>query len=196
MIDLSDYKKMLRSDGSHLGEVRKNQADMIMNTAFTGDVSYRRVYILSKEEGWHFEDARFSKHAASSIAKDQVDSYLQFRPKVHYPIGTYVFIPDDTKYDLSVSPIDVEEKEVDNVCPPIENDEVYDINGADPLWDGAKNLWLIVGRNDDKQFVRYLILKCDWKFRWVTGYGDRKQLQSCWGCHKSANSYTSCGALA
>ena len=196
MIDLKDYKQMLSHDGGHLGEVRKNQADMIMNATFTGDISYRRVYILSKEEGWHFEDARFSKHASSSIQKDQVDSYLQFRPKVHYPIGTYVFIPDATNYNLTISPIEVKEEEVNQVCPTVEEEWDYDIYGTEPLWDGAKNLWLIVGRTDDKQFVRYLVLQCDWKFRWVTGYGDRKQLQSCWGCHKSANSYTSCGAFA
>ena len=193
MIDIRDYKAYLRSHGSHLGEVRKNEADMIMNATFTGDIAFRRVYILSKEEGWHFVDAKFSKHAASSIAKDEVDSYLQFRPKVHYPVGTYVFIPDDTKYELRVSPVseDEEESEIDVVCPQNNEDPVYDINGKDPLWDGAKNLWMIVGRTDSKQFVQYLVLKCNYKFRWVTGHGDRKELKSCWGCVRNANSYTS-----
>lgn len=166
MISLDDYKSTLLSKGSHLGEVRKNQADLIMNASFTGDISYRKVYILDKEQGWIWTDARFSRHAMSSIQKDAVDSYLQFRPKEHYPIGTYVFIPDDTSYEM-------------------------DINMEDPLWDGAKNLWLICGRTDSNQFVQYLVMQCNWKLRWVVGYGDRKKLLSCWGLTKNANSYTS-----
>ena len=77
------------------------------------------------------------------------------------------------------------------MCPPEEEDIVYDINGADPLCDDAKNLWLIVGRTDSRQFVQYLVLQCNWKLRWVVGHGDRKDLYSCWGCVRNANSYTS-----
>lgn len=166
MIDRESYKSFLASKGQHLGEVRKNRSDELMNATFTGDIGYRKVYILDKDEGWKYEDAKFSKHAASSLQKDSVDSYLQFRPNVHYPIGTYVFIPDDTSYGLN-------------------------INEEDPLCDEATNLWLIVQRTDSRQFVQYLVLGCDWKFRWVTGHGEKKKLMSCWGCHKSANSYTS-----
>ena len=166
MITLDTYKNHLLSKGAHLGEVRKNRADMLMNASFTGDIGYRRVYILDVDEGWKYTDAKFSRHAASSIQKDAVDSYLQFRPKEHYPLGTYVFIPDDISYDL-------------------------ELNEEDPLWDGAKNLWLIVGRTDSRQFVQYLVMKCNWKLRWVVGYGDRKKLLSCWGLTKNANSYTS-----
>lgn len=166
MITTSDYKALLASQGSHLGEVRKNRADMIMNATFKGDIGYRQVYILDKEEGWKYTDAKFTKHAASSIQKDEVDSFLQFRPKEHYPVGTYVFIPDDTSYEL-------------------------DINEEDPLWDGAKNLWLIVGRTDNRQFVQYLVLQCNWKLKWIVGYGDQKKLLSCWAVIRNANSYTS-----
>lgn len=193
MITYNDYMSILSSKGSHLGEVRKNRADMIMNATFTGDIGYRKVYILDKEKGWEFVDAKFTKHAASSIVKDAVDSYLQFRPKVHYPIGTYVFIPDDTSYELTVSPLpeEIEEPIIDDdpVCEPDPVEEVhYDINGADPLCDDAKNLWLIVGRTDNRQFVQYLILQCNWKLRWVVGYGDRKDLFSCWCAVRNANS--------
>lgn len=32
---------------------------------------------------------------------------------------------------------------------------------------GTYQLWLIVARNDDLQFVKYTILKCNWKLKWV-----------------------------
>lgn len=170
MISLDDYASLLMANGKHLGEVRKTQSDQIMNATFTGDISYRKVYILTPDDGWQFVDAKFSRHVASSIAKDQVDSYLQFRPKVHFPVGCYVFIPDDTSYEMN---IDLE----------------------DPLHGDVSNLWLIVNRNDSKQFVRYLVLKCNWNYRWVYGLNGEKQVFNCWGVARNANSYTSCDAI-
>lgn len=165
MITLNDYKSLLSSKGDHLGEVRKNRADMIMNATFTGDIGYRRVYILDPVDGWKYTDAKFSRHALTSISKDGVDSYLQFRPKEHYPIGCYVFIPDDTSYDLK-------------------------INTDNPLDGDVEHLWLIVGRTNSRQFVQYLVLHCNWNFKWITGIGDERIVQNCWGCIRDANSYT------
>lgn len=167
MITKDDYMTYLASKGAHLGEVRKNRADMIMNVSFKGDIGYRLVYILDPENGWKYTDAKFTRHALASTSKDGVDSYLQFRPKEHYPIGCYVFIPDDTSYEL-------------------------DINMDNPLYDGAENLWMIVERTDSRQFVQYLVIRCNWKLRWVTGVGDRKIIQSCWCAVRDAKSYTSC----
>lgn len=166
MITASDYTNHLKSRGRNLGEIRKNQSDMIMNATFTGDIGFRRVYILDPKKGWHFEDAKFARHSAPTIIKDQVDSYLQFRPKVHYPVGTFVFIPDDKSYGL-------------------------DINFEHPFQGDVSNLWLIVGKSDSKQFVRYLVLRINWNLKWVVGYGDKKKVYNCWGIARSANSYTS-----
>lgn len=167
MIDLDTYSYYLKSKGRNLAEVRKNQSDKLMNATFLGDVGYKRVYILDPEKGWKYTDAHYSKHSAASIVKDEVDSYLQFRPKEHYPIGTYVFIPDDTDFDL-------------------------DIDEEHPFEGNTRNLWLIVGRNDAKQFVRYLVLRCNWNLKWVVGYGDQKKILNCWCIARNANSYTSC----
>lgn len=166
MLTYDDYLQHLSNKGAHLGEVRKNQADMIMNATFTGDVAYRKVYILDPDNGWHYEDAKFSKHQTPQLARDHIDSWLQFRPKVHYPVGCYVFIPDDTSYQMK-------------------------INEDNPLSGDIKNLWMIVDKSDYKQFVQYMVLKINWNFKWVIGVGDRKRIESCWGIVRSANSYTS-----
>ena len=166
MITYDDYATLLHYRGNHLGEVRKNQSDMLMNATFRGDVGYRHVYILDPKEGWHYTDAKFSKHSNPSLAKDAVDSYLQFRPKEHHPVGTYVFIPDDTSYRMN-------------------------IDEDDPLNGDTSCLWMIVAKNDSKQFVRYLVIRCNWRFKWVVGYGDQKKIYDCWGALRSANSYTS-----
>lgn len=167
MITFDDYKSILSANGENLSQIRKNDSDRIMNDTFTSDIGYKKVYLLDPVKGWTYTDAKYSKHATSSIQKDQVDSYLQFRPKEHHPIGTYVFIPDDTSFDL------------DNV------------NFDDPLNGDTSNMWMIVNRNDAKQFVRYHILKINWNFKWVTEDADKIKVEHCWGCVRNANSYTS-----
>ena len=167
MITLSDYASTLSSRGKNLSQVRKTQSDRIMNITFTDDIGYKRVYILDPDEGWHYTDAKYIKHSNVSIAKDAVDYYLQFRPKEHHPVGTYVFIPDDTSFDLE------------------------NLNEKYPLNCDVSNLWMIVGRTDANQFVRYMVLKINWKFRWVFGHGDKKKIYNVWACARNANSYTS-----
>lgn len=163
---------MLTSRGKNLSQARRNQSDMIMNATFTGDTGYKRVYILDPENGWHYEDAKYSKHATVSILKDAVDYYLQFRPKVHYPIGVYVFIPDDIDDDIGF-------KEFEPIDPF--KDEGFDLN----------KLWMIVNKNDETQFVRYNILKCNWDFRWICKVHGKMELMHVIGCSRSASSYTS-----
>jgi len=163
---------MLTSRGRNLSQARRNQSDMIMNATFTGDTGYKRVYILDPERGWHYEDAKYSKHATVSILKDAVDYYLQFRPKVHYPIGVYVFIPDDVSDDIGF-------KEFEPIDPF--QDEGFDMN----------KLWMIVNKNDDAQFVRYNVLKCNWDFRWICKVHGKMELMHVYSASRNANSYTS-----
>lgn len=172
MITASMYEVMLKNKGATLHKARRNHADMIMNATFAGDIGYKKVYILDKENGWHYEEAKYSKHATPSILKDAVDNYLQFRPKVHYPVGTYVFIPDDTSFDIGF-----EEEEPINPF----KDSNFDIN----------KLWLIVGRDDANDFVRYNILKCNWDFKWVARINGENKIMNVIGCVRNANSYTS-----
>lgn len=172
MITQDMYKSMLTSRGKNLSQARRNQSDMIMNATFTGDTGYKRVYILDPENGWHYEDAKYSKHATVSILKDAVDYYLQFRPKVHYPVGVYVFIPDDTDDDIGF-------KEFEPVDPF--KDERFNLN----------KLWMIVNKNDETQFVRYNILKCNWDFKWMCKIHGEWKLMHVIGASRNANSYTS-----
>lgn len=168
MITADTYKAYLLSQGSNMSQIKINQANMVMNQTFTIDPTYKKVYILTKD-GWKFEDAKYQKHSTPSILKDAVDYYLQFRPKVHYPIGTYVFVPDDTSFDINLSKAELED--------PFSLPD-----------DRISQLWFIVGRDDALSHVRYNILKCNWNFKWIYN----GELYQCWGSNRSANSYTSC----
>ena len=166
-MNINSYKNYLSTRGNTLGQVKRTQSDVIMNNTFTLDPTYKKVYILTKE-GWKWEDAKYQFHSAPSISKDAVDYYLQFRPKVHYPVGSYVIVPDDTSPDINL-----EESEIDDpFTQPINNRTQW---------------WIIVGRDEANAYVRYMILKCDWDFRWIY----KGKIMTCWACSKNANSYTS-----
>lgn len=168
-MDLFSYKKNLQNRGNNMSQVRRKQSDEIINATFKSDPAYKRVYILTKD-GWKFEDAKYQLHSTPSILKDAVDYYLQFRPQVRYPIGSYVFVPDDMELELNFTGI-----ELDNPFS-LSDDEII------------QYCWFIVGRDDSLAYVRHNILKCNWNFRWIY---DGK-INSCWGANRSANSYTSC----
>ena len=166
-MNLASYKSYLRSKGNNLSQVKRIQSDLIINNSFTLDPTYKKVYILTRE-GWKWEDTKYQFHSAPSISKDAVDYYLQFRPKVHYPVGSYVIVPDDTSPDINL-----ERSEIDNpFTQPVEKRTQW---------------WIIVGRDEANAYVRYMILKCDWEFKWIY----KGKLMSCWACSRSANSYTS-----
>ena len=167
MINYNVYKNYLTSSGNNLSQIRRNQSDMIINNTFTHDPTYKKVYILTPD-GWKWEDAKYQFHFAQSIAKDKVDYYLQFRPKIHYPIGTYVLIPDDTNPDLLLT----EEELINPFLQPIKN---------------RKNWWMIVERDNQNAYVRYNVLPCNWNFQWI--YNGK--IHNCYGAIRAANSYTS-----
>lgn len=165
-MNVSEYKKYLSSHGNSLGNIKRNQSDILMNSTFTRDPAYKKVYILTKD-GWKWEDAKYQEHSVQSIAKDPVDYYLQFRPKVHYSVGSYVIVPDDTSPELNLN-----------------SEELLN-----PFLQPAKNRtqwWIIVGRDESNDYVKYMILKCNWDYRWVY----KGKLMSCWGCARNSQSYT------
>lgn len=166
-MNINQYKNYLSSHGKTLGQIKKNQSDILMNSTFDQDPNYKRVYILTKD-GWKWEDAKYQTHSAQSISKDPVDYYLQFRPKIHYPIGSYVIVPDDTSADTNLT----DEELINPFKQPTKNRNQW---------------WIIVGRDEANAFVRYMILKCDWELRWIY----KGQLMTSWACSKSASSYTS-----
>lgn len=166
-MNLSQYKARLSSHGKNVSQVAKAQSDMILNETFCSDPNYKRVYILTPN-GWVFEDAKYQFHTAQSILRDKVDYYLQFRPKVHYPIGTYVIVPDDTDTDINLS---LEELK-NPFCQPINKRTQW---------------WLIVDRDEANAYVRYNILKCNWDFKWISN----GKIESIFGIARSAKSYTS-----
>lgn len=176
MITEDMYKGYLNSKGRNLSETRRHHSAMIVNDRFTEDPNYKRVYLLDSVEGWIWTDVKYSQHSRQSIAKDDVDYYIQFRPNEHHTVGTYVFIPDDTDPEIGFS----EETPINPF-----NDKNFE-----HIFDKGK-LWMIVDRNNSSQFVRYMALQCNWLFKWIVNYKGERRIMSCYGITRTQSSYTS-----
>lgn len=163
----NQYLSYLSRKGSNLAQARRHQSDMVLNSTWYSDPTYKRAYILT-QEGWKWEDVKYQYHQSQSVAKDNVDYYLQFRPKVHYPIGTYIIIPDDTSPELNLT----KEELINPFRQPIQRRTQW---------------WLIVDRDNQNAYPRYNVLQCNWEFKWV--YNGK--IESVFSVVRSANSYTS-----
>lgn len=113
MASIDTYTRRLRRNGKTLAESLKNTADRIKDSNFERDVTYRKCYIIKKDQIFprqneqeyrfakevfferqnydpreldQFEpvDCKFSVHLYKAISSsDDPDYYLEFRPNAH-----------------------------------------------------------------------------------------------------------------
>lgn len=94
---LDTFRARMARQGGSQSKAYLKQSDMIINETFTRDPAYRSV-MLTHSPSDMFDvpfDAKYLVRTYYSITKDEVDYYLQFRPHVQVPIGSYVDVPDD-----------------------------------------------------------------------------------------------------
>ena len=95
-MNLESYRRIAGYSGSTLGEVRKNQADMLMEATWDGDIQSRTCYIYDyyhddePEKSYKLSPqrsrtkvaipAKYIINAYNSDGKDQVTYHIQFKP--------------------------------------------------------------------------------------------------------------------
>ena len=185
------FKTRMSRNGSHIGQVLKNQSDMIMDATFDRDIAFRKCYLLKSgaifpaqneieyrkaknvffgrdkyepEKMSQFEeiDCKYLVKSYYSVEKDAVDYYLQFRPNAHSSN------PNIRVGALVFIPDDI----------------------------GEYKLWLIVARDDRPQFPQWYVLQCDWLLKWNAYHSkiqgnDRPKTMFQWAVSRSQNSYNS-----
>lgn len=157
------YAQILKH--STLGRARKENADIVMDATFDGDIQYQVAYFFDyyhttsenrlKLEGFDpAEDSgpvpieiKFISHANKTYEKDAVTFHIQFRPKHQCEVDYYpeVF---GKRYNAQY-PVGL---------------YVW-IRGQDDIY----RRWLVVAPADaDKnQFPEWEVLKCNHVYRWV-----------------------------
>ena len=178
------------NDAKTIGQIYKEQSDFLMEETFWNDPQSKVCYIYDyfhddqpdKNVGMTYEnttktkiDVKFIVKTYQSIDKDQVEYYIQFRPsqKVWFEESDelYYFETDyRQKYGVQDFPIGM----------------MIDI----PDDTGLYHKWLICSKEPANQFVKYLVLPCNYFLHWVENDGQNRYKRSMWVVLRNQNSYT------
>ena len=173
-----------------IGQIYKEQSDFLMEETFWNDPQSKVCYIYDfyhDDQPWLAEDithenttktkidAKFIVTKYSSIDKDQVEYHLQFRPS--QPVR---FTEDDELYYY-----ETDYKKRYSTQFPI--GLFVDI----PDEKNVYRKWLIVAKEEGNQFLKYLILPCNYYFHWIEEDGNQRIKRKMWAVKRNQNSYNS-----
>ena len=173
-----------------IGQIYKEQSDELMEWTWDNDIQSKVCYIYDyfhDDKPWLAEDithenttktkidAKFIVTKYSSIDKDQVEYHLQFRPS--QPVR---FTEDDELYYY-----ETDYKKRYSTQFPI--GLFVDI----PDEKNVYRKWLIVAKEEGNQFLKYLILPCNYYFHWIEEDGNQRIKRKMWAVKRNQNSYNS-----
>ena len=179
-MNLESYKRIMGYYGATLGEVRKNQSDMIMEATWDGDLQSKICYIY---DYYHDDEpdknyklspqrrrtktvipAKYIVNSYNSEGKDQVLYHIQFKPSQRNPLE-YFENEYEQKYGI-MFPIGLYIDIPDNK--------------------GIYRRWLIVENANtyDPQFISWAIAPCDYRYSWIW----KEKKHRMWGVSRSQSS--------
>lgn len=190
MPSLSTARRIQNSRNNNaktIGEIHKQNADFIMEETFFNDIQAKHCYIYDyfhddqPEKNYHIThekttktpiDAKFIIKEYRSIDKDQVGYYLQFRPSesLEFSEGDdlYYFETDYRNTFMTEYPI--------SCYVDIPDDR------------GIYRKWMVVDKEYANQFMKYLILPCDYNLTWVETDGKKRIKRKMWTVLRNQNS--------
>ena len=191
-LDTARRLSLTKNNGATtVGQIHKENSDFIMEMTWDTDIQSRKCYIYDfahddsptlKDHIEHTKDttktqidAKFIISSYGSIDKDQVAYHILFKPsqKLDFEEG------DDLYY------YETDYKRKYGVHPFI---GLY-IDIPDDT--GVYYKWLICDYEEANQFVKYVVLPCDYRFNWIQIINGKKYKRYMWGCTRAQNSYTS-----
>jgi AAA15 family ATPase/GTPase len=173
-----------------LGEKLKSDSDMLVEATWSNDLQSKICYIYDyahdnepeKNKYMTYEnttktriDAKFIINSYGSIDKDQVAYHLMFKPSQQID-----FVEGDELYYFETDyrkPLDIRFP-VSLYCDIPDEKGVY-----------CK--WLICDFEESNQFMKYVVLPCDYRLQWISVENAQRVKRQMWCCTRSANSYTS-----
>ena len=171
-----------------IGQIHKEQSDFIMEETWDNDLQSKICYIYDyfHDDQKHLKshmtyknttktkiDAKFIIKSYQSIDKDQVEYYIQFKPsqKTEFCLGDELFY-FEKEYRSRYGNNDF----VGLFCDVPDDRGVY-------------HKWMIVKKEIANQFVKYLVLPCNYEFMWIERNGQEKIKRRMWAVLRSQNSY-------
>ena len=177
------------SGAKNIGQIHKENSDFFMEETWDNDIQSKICYIYDfyhddqpdRKDHMTYEnttkhriDAKFIVSKHQSIDKDQVEYHLQFRPSqpVEFDERNPLFYFQENYHDRYGI-----EFPVGMYCDIPDEKGVY-------------RKWIIVQKEDGNQFIKYLILPCDYRLCWVEKRGHQRIKRKMWGTQRIQLSYT------
>ena len=156
------FQRRMAMHGETVSDSVRMESDVIKDKTFTNDLGYRKCKLYSRtmELLEPMIEIHYQYSQVYTLNKDQVEYLAQFRPGYH----------PEKKF-----------KDPDGIERLGFYLEIPDKNT------GVNELWLILGKNDKNNFIRYNILKCNWVFKWIKD----GEIYSCLGVLRNRNNYNS-----
>lgn len=177
------------SGAKNIGQIHKENSDFFMEETWDNDIQSKICYIYDfyhddqpdRKDHMTYEnttkhriDAKFIVSKHQSIDKDQVEYHLQFRPSqpVEFDERNPLFYFQENYHDRYGI-----EFPVGMYCDIPDEKGIY-------------RKWIIVQKEDGNQFIKYLILPCDYRLCWVEKRGHQRIKRKMWGTQRIQLSYT------
>ena len=161
---LDSFRTRMNALGSYEGEARRKNAQNIMDASWMRDPATKPVYVKWVDRG------------LPVIDDNDIPVYAKYNVKSYHNITG-----DSVAYLLEFRLDDMKDRQDIRVGSyvkiPNEIDE-YE-------W------WLIVHLDDRTQFRQFSILKCTWKYKWVSRVNGKRIIYECLGAPRKQNSYNS-----
>lgn len=190
MPTFQEMQQLYRNVGT-IGQQIKQQSDEAMEATWDNDIQSKVCYLY---DYYHDDspflnrgithrpntpktriDAKFIIKSYSSLDKDQVEYYLQFKPSQKTK-----FEPTDELYYF--------ETEYRNRYG---NDDFVGLFCDIPDDSGEYHRWLICSKEIGNQFIKYNILPCDYWFHFIVKKNGKRLKRRIWGITRTQNNYNS-----
>lgn len=97
------YHSRLKAKGTNTPQVIRDNADMVSLNTWYNDPQVRPAILYRHDKNGRGtlyeeiarEDIKFIHKELQTFASQTVEYYIMFKPKVHYPLGSYIDIPDE-----------------------------------------------------------------------------------------------------
>ena len=182
MPSLDTYKRMI-GNANTIGQVHKNQSDMVMEMTWYRDIDAKTAWFYDMDHDEEFDiaddlhpdktkkkipiDVKMFEMEYNSLSKDETGYHLIFKPSFNYKQAIPYY--DEKFHD------------------PLGSDWPIGMFCDYPDSKGIYHRYLVVGqyRHYSNQFPSYIVLPCDFKLRWIAN----QKKYSCWGALRSQSSY-------
>lgn len=171
-----------------IGQIIKDESDYAMEETWSNDIQSKVCFIydyfhddqpLLKDHMTYNNttktriDAKFIIKLYQSIDKDQVEYYIQFKPSQKTDF--------DENDELYYFETDYKKK--------YGNDDFIGLYVDIPDDKGIYHKWIICSKEIGNQFIKYLILPCNYLLRWIEKDGQHRYKRTMWAALRNQNSY-------